>query len=307
MQRANSSVPAVRRCCPALALVVYTAAVAAPEPESEVWKGVFGSFSTPLGQLLDASADESLSVRYTLDLPMKSAEITALGSGLQGEAAASPTLQFGIKYVPLTSWFASITFVKYLRGALQQPWSPDFSYVFGYDDWHPYTLSAQYANYGGNRLRPDAAKGEKRTDFSAGSWNVAFKFPMPEMLHELFLLSSEDAVGCSVGATLTPRYSDAASNTVMNNKRSLALGCKYAFANSWYFNFNLPHYLVKSQQQPWDPDFTYGFGYFDWHPGTWSVQYNNYSGNRFPWNPKSPQTGRLKDGSISISIGANWL
>jgi hypothetical protein len=48
-------------------------------------------------------------------------------------------------------------------------------------------------------------------------------------------------------------------------------------------------------------------GYFDWHPGTWSVQYNNYSGNRFPWNPKSPQTGRLKDGSISISIGANWL
>jgi hypothetical protein len=306
MNGQNSAFCAMRRC-PALALAACAAASAAPEPESEVWKGVFGSFATPLGQLLDGSADESFSVRYGFDLPMKSAEVAAVGSGLQGEAAASPTLQFGIKYVPLTSWFASMTFVKYVRSELQQPWSPDFSYVFGYDDWHPYTLSAQYANYGGNRLRPDAAKRERRTTFNAGSWNVSFKFPLPEILHDLLLISSEDTMGCSVGATLTPRYSDSASNTVLNNKRTLALGCKYAFPGNWYFNFNVPRYLVKSQQQPWDPDYTYGFGYFDWHPGTWSVQYNNYSGNRFPWNPKSPKTGRLKDGSISIGIGANWL
>jgi hypothetical protein len=240
-------------------------------------------------------------------VPLKAKQVTALSSGLQGEPASSPTLALNLKYVPLTSWFVAATFVKYLRSDLQKPWNPDFTYVFGYDDWHPYTFSAQYSNYGGNRLSPDRSKKERHTTFNAGSWNVSFKFPLPEVLHSLFLISEDDAVGCSVGANYTARYSDAASNTVMKNKRTAALGCKYAFSNNWYFNFAVPQYLVKKQKQPWDPDYTYGFGYFDWHPGTWSIQYNNYSGNRFPWNPKSPNTGRFKDGSISISIGMTWL
>jgi hypothetical protein len=291
----------------ALGIAVSGAAHAAPDTDEEVWKGVFSSFSTPLGQLLDGTAEEGLSARYALDIPMKAAQVAALGSGLQGEPAASPTLQFGLKYVPLTSWFISATFLKYIKGNLQKPWNPDFTYVFGYDDWHPYTFSAQYANYGGNRLSPNRAKGEKYTTFDAGSWNVSFKFPLPAMLNDTFLIDSDDAIGCVVGATYTPRYSDAASNRVRDGKRTMALGCKYAFANNWYFNFNVPWYLVKQQKQPWDPEFTYGFGYFDWHPGAWSVQYNNYSGNRFPWSAKSPQTGRFKDGSISISISFNWL
>jgi hypothetical protein len=290
----------------ALGTAVSGAAHAAPDTNDEVWKGVFSSFSTPLGQLLDDTVEEGLSARYALDIPMK-AQVAGAGSGLQGEPASSPTLQFGLKYVPLTSWFASVTFVKYLQGDLQKSWNPDFTYVFGYDDWHPYTFSAQYANYGGNRLRPDRAKGERYTTFNAGSWNLAFKFPLPVLLQDVFLINSDDAIGCTTGATYTARYSDAASNTVLKGKRTMAFGCKYAFANNWYFNFNVAKYLVKQQKQPWDPDFTYGFGYFDWHPGTWSVQYNNYSGNRFPWNPASPRTGRLKDGSITISISQNWL
>lgn len=278
-----------------------------PGLDDEVWAGMTSSFYTPLGQLLDGSAEESLSARYVLDVPMKSHLIMAAGSSLQGEPTSSPTLQFGLKYVPLTSWFASITVLKYLRADLQKPWNPDFTYAFGYDDWHPYTFSAQYANYGGNRWNPDPAKGEKRTNFMAGSWSVAYKFPLPKPLESLMLIRSDHAMGCTVGATLTPRYSDAATNQVLANKRTLALGCKYAFGNNWYVNVAVPHYLVKKQQQPWDPDFTYGFGYFDWHPGTWSIQYNNYSGNRFPWHPSSPRTGRFKDGSFSFSFSTNWL
>jgi hypothetical protein len=60
------------------------------------------------------------------------------------------------------------------------------------------------------------------------------------------------------------------------------------------------------QQQPWDPDFTYGIGYYDWHPGTILVQYNNYSGNRLPWRDKSADTGKFKDGSITISWSWTW-
>ena len=38
------------------------------------------------------------------------------------------------------------------------------------------------------------------------------------------------------------------------------------------------YYPFPFQQQPWDPDFTYGFGFFDWHPGSISIQYNKIHG-----------------------------
>jgi hypothetical protein len=278
------------------------AAPAAPDDDA-VRNAMASSFAMPFGQFLDGTAEESLSLRLAFDMPMAAAQAAVVGSGNNGGPPSSPTLQLGLKYVPLASWFLSVNFARYVRPALQKPWNPDFTYVFGYDDWHPYTFSAQYANYGGNRLRPDASRGERRTTFLAGSWSAAFKFPMPEALNDIVLIDPEHTVGCAAGLSFTPRYSDLASNSVKSNKRSASFGCKYGFAGYWYFNFAVSKALVKSQKQPWDPDYTYGFGYADWHPGTLSIQYNNYSGNRFPWNPPSPGTGRFRNGSITLGIG----
>ena len=54
-------------------------------------------------------------------------------------------------------------------------------------------------------------------------------------------------------------------------------------------------------QQPWDPDFTYGFGLFDYRSNRVSIQYSNYSGNRFPWRKSKAGTGRFKDGGLLVS------
>jgi hypothetical protein len=66
------------------------------------------------------------------------------------------------------------------------------------------------------------------------------------------------------------------------------------------------YYPKKEQQQPWNPDFTYGFGYFDWHPGQLSIQYNNYSGNRFSSSEQAKGTGKFNNGSISIAWSKSW-
>jgi hypothetical protein len=71
----------------------------------------------------------------------------------------------------------------------------------------------------------------------------------------------------------------------------------------WYATSTLNYYPVASQQQPWDPDYTYGFGYFDFHPGKLSVQYNNYSGNRYPWRQRGAHTGTFAWGGLSLSWG----
>jgi hypothetical protein len=283
------------------------AALAAPVAENEVWKGVFSSFATPLDTLINGTAEESVSWRFSIDQPLALGASAAPGSGTSGSPSKSATLGFGFKYTPLTSWFLAGNFSQYLRPELKKPWNPDFTYAFGYDDWHPYTLSVQYANYGGNRLRPHTERGEKYTYFKRGTWNLGFKFPLPEMLEGLLLRDAEDAVGCNTGLNYTPEWSDGATNSVKTGKRTLALGCKYGLKNNLYFNFGITKYLIKGQQQTSDPDFTYGFGYFDWRPGAWSVQYNNFSGNRFPWHPKAKGTGTFRDGSISISTSGNLL
>jgi hypothetical protein len=284
-----------------------TAAMAAPVAENEVWKGVFSSFATPLDSLINGTAEESLSWRASFDLPMAPGSSPGAGAGTSGTASKSATIGLGLKYVPLTSWFFAANFSHYIRPELQKAWNPDFTYAFGYDDWRPYTLSAQYANYGGNRLRPNEAKGEKYTYFQRGTWNVGFKFPLPEMLESVLLRDADDAMGCNTGFNYTPEWVDGATNSTRSAKRTLALGCKYSLKNNLYVNFGLTKFLKKGQQQPFDPDYTYGFGYFDWRPGAWSIQYNNYSGNRFPWKTRSKGTGTFRDGSISISTSGNLL
>ena len=248
-----------------------------------------------------------LSLRLTADYPLRSGNATPLGLGAQGSPAVSPTWQLGLRHTPPQSyWFGQMTFYRYLNAERQQPWSPDFTYSFGYDDWHAGTFSAVYSNYTGNRFFPDPVSNEKRSAFNQGQWSFGYKFALPQAFEPLFLVGDKDQLGCSANVNLTPRYADLRSQSIKPFKKSLALGCRYTRPSGWYANVTLVAYPDRSQQQPWDPDFTYGFGYFDWRPGTISVQYSNYSGNRFFGHNAVPGDGSFRKGSISISWVTQW-
>lgn len=252
-----------------------------------------------------------LRLRLAMDMPLRTTEGGFKGSGFQGSPAVSPTLQADLRYNPHSSWFAGVTFYRYLMGDRQRPWNPDFTYTFGYDDWRPDTFSFTYSNYGGNRLFPDhtVPRGqlpERHTRFNQGQWSLGYKFALPEALRPLLLIDEKHQLGCSINANLTPRYTDLKSRSIQSGKRSASLGCRYSTPSNWYANVTFYYYPDRSQQQPWDPDFTYGFGYFDRHPGTISIQYNNYSGNRYPWHERSRGQGEPRNGSISISWSHAW-
>lgn len=248
-----------------------------------------------------------VSVRLGLDYPLRANEDTpdaSIGAGTQGAPAVSPTAQAGLRWTPVTGdhWFAQATFLRYLRPSLKRPWNPEFTYGFGYDDWHPGTWSFTYANYNGNRLDPDRASGEHRWNFERGTWTTAYKFNLPEAWRR----EAGDQFGCSAGLHLTPRYTEASTAVQRDWKKSLSLGCRYALASGWFVRFTAINWPQGSQQQPWDPDFTYGFGYSNWRPGGFSVQYNNYSGNRWPGRGRTPQQGRFRNGSLSVSWNLPW-
>ncbi|WP_028115290.1 hypothetical protein [Ferrimonas senticii] len=268
----------------------------------QLWNGVSSSFALPLEQLFEQDTPwyQGLSGNFALNWPLRASEISAdpnnNSGGIEG---INKNLSATIKYNPIGNWFATVTLTHYLDGALQQPWEPDYTYVFGYNDWRPYTLSLVYANYGGNRFSPES--GQRSTYFNRGTWSLGWKFPVAKEWINWASLFDDAALGCQLDYNFTPEYFDSASSQYKKGQQSVQLGCKYTITGNWYINWALFYYPQKSQKQPWSPDFTYGFGYFDWRPGTFTLQYNNYSGNRFPWNPDSPGTGRFKDGALMLA------
>ena len=296
-------------------LIGFLGTCVAQETTNEIMKGITSSFSLPLKDLLKKEHESEwrnlgvgFSGSFSFDYPLSQVKPqNTQGLDTQGiRAQNNMTLCANIKYNPISYWFANITFYKYVDPDLQAPWNPDFSYVIGYDDWHPYTFSFLYSHYGGNHLKPDRSKGEKVTIFEEGGLAFGWKFVIPAYIEKLFIVHSTGGIGTSIQYNLTPRYMNLATLSQESWKQSVGLSIKYSIYKWFYANTTFYYYPIPEQQQPWDPDFTYGFGYFDWHPGTIVVQYNNYSGNRFPWNPPSEGTGQFKNGSISISWSWTW-
>ncbi|WP_119154297.1 hypothetical protein [Caldimonas tepidiphila] len=272
------------------------------DEQSALRKGLESSFALPLHKLRDGTAPHQLSLRLGLEVPLKSNALSGAGFRSQGDIPSSPTAQLGLRYMPLEGWFVRMNALRYLSPERQRPWNPDFTYSFGYEDWRPYTLSLVYTNDGGNRFNPDRSLGERVTRFDEGTWTFGFKFPLPKSLEPVFLLpDEEDAVGCSTSWKYTHRYTDIEAGARQHGKHSATFGCRYTFRQRWFVSGTLHGFPNSRQKQPWDPDFTYSFGYADYRSGGLVAQYANDSGNRLPGNPRAPGTGRFRDGSVSIA------
>jgi hypothetical protein len=293
-------------------------AEAGEETAEEIMKGVLSSFSLPLYDLFKKEYPSEwqnlfhgFSGGFAFTYPLKDTIWEDRGPDGQQtkEGFRKATVSASFKYNPISYWYISTTFIGYLDFEsddiwcpdCRAAWDPDFSYSFGYADWHPYTFSLIYSNYGGNRLNPNKEKGEKVTDFKGGSISLGWNFPIPRYIEELFIVHDTGGIGAAVNYNLTPEFMNLESLSEETWKQSISLSLKYTIYKWWYANITFYYYPESWQQQPWDPDFTYGFGYFDWHTGTISIQYNNYSGNRYPWRKDKKGAGTFEDGAITIS------
>lgn len=286
----------------------------AEDESKEIMRGVLSSFSLPLRDLLQQEHPSEwqnlfhgLSGAFAFDLPVQQKPGDARsGSGSSGATGNIMDLRAVVRYNPLTYWFFQSTFYVYPNPGDRASWNPDFTYTFGYDDWHPYTFSLVYSNYMGNQFFPNQQKGEVYTRIEQGTIALGWKYILPRFLEELFIVHPSGSVGMGFYYNVTPSYYDLNSDNTRLWKHSLSYTVRYIIYKWFYVNATFYYYPDASQQQPWDPDISYGFGYYDWHPGTISVQYNNYSGTRYPWRSGSPNTGGFQDGSFSLIYSWAW-
>ncbi|MEO8126464.1 MAG: hypothetical protein ABJF23_25430 [Bryobacteraceae bacterium] len=131
--------------------------------------------------------------------------------------------------------------------AYRAPWNPDFTYVFGYADRHPDTFSFTYANYGGIRSFPDRNKKEKFTNFEQGGFALGYRWQLPRFLNRAISIQ-ESPTG----------YTDRKLNSDQRWKYRASLSFRYPVYEYWYATSTVNYYPQYSQQQPCDPDYTYG-------------------------------------------------
>ena len=278
-----------------------------------LWTGVLLSVSASVAHaqvepppVAPPRQSHGLTLMPGVDVPLTTSVLAGSGTRTQGtQLSGSTRLQLTARFSPSETWFARVTGYYYLDSAQKRPWNPDFTYSFGYDSWRPGTFALTYDNYGGNRWNPDTAGGEKVTRFDEGSVTASYKIPMPTALESLFSPDGESHWSASVAIHVTPRFPREGADERGSWKRAVSVGVRSRFYRRLYAEGRVFLYPSSEQQQPWDPDFTYGFGWFDWRPGTLSIQYGNYSGNRWP-GQSSTGTGAFRHGSLTAFLTTTW-
>lgn len=263
-------------------------------PTSAVPTAAPAPLPAPAGRPGWVPLSEQWSGNVGVTVPLRFNPPQATGAGTSranvGQVPYQAYAQATLNWNPYSYFFGRLTALRYLDPTQQQPWNPDFTYAFGYNDWHPGTPSLTFEHYGGNRW-PGRGPG---ASFTEGTLSLGQKFP--ELGWWPTLLGQPNGL---VSLSWTPRFTDAGGGYQSDKFAAhMRLGYRlFQIVDLWI----TPNLYFGGKQQPWDPDFTYGFGLADWKPWSLSINYANYAGNRWPWRQGGTATGGLLDGSITMS------
>ncbi|GAB4591808.1 hypothetical protein ACVQ8M_07725 [Edwardsiella tarda] len=255
-------------------------------------------FTTPWARLFSGS-EARFSTALTYSTPLSHQWLNVPLNSEQSEMRniVNQRMLASFQYSPLSYFFANMT----VRVPLQHlnRYRPDFVYSFGYDDWHPGTFSLVYSNYGdNNHFYPQ--QGQRRTNIEQGTITAAYKFALPDSWNKHLLIFPQDSLTCQVGYSYGPRYYSLQDNQMKRGKSALLGSCGYTLKQHFFFRLSAFYYPDRSQQQPWDSDYNYSFGYVSgYQPGDLSISYGNYSGTRYAW--RSDRNANFRQGTINVS------
>ncbi len=202
------------------------------------------------------------------------------------------------------------TFYKNFGNKESQIWLPDFTYSFGRYHWKPRTLNFGYENYNSNKYSD--SKKELWSKFKQGYIFVSYAQLIPEAYIHKIKIDNSSNIRLSYFMRYTPNYNtlnNIQQEGFLSGKLYSGIFLRYTIAWNIYLETAIYYYLnPKKTKQPWDPDWTYGFGYFDWRPFRFSLNYSNYAINKFPWNKEQniyPYYG-FADGNFRLVFNYSW-
>ena len=196
------------------------------------------------------------------------------------------------------------TFIKTINSKHNIYYEPDFSYSFGYSDWHQDTFSLIYSNYQDNKLKP---KGKKnRFNFTSGNWDLSYKTKMKDIYLYGNMKYSHKSKRKYFSLKASKKFNKFLFSlkyrkSLHINQDQFTLASKGYIYKKFYTSASLYLYSNLEKQTFLEPDYAFSFGWRDTKKGKVSLMYSNYyTATRFPWRYNSGPT--LDKGSISLSM-----
>ena len=202
------------------------------------------------------------------------------------------------------------TFYKNTGAKAAQQWIPDFTYSIGRYHWKPNTWNFGYENYNSNKYSDN--RKILWTKFKQGYAFLSYAHLLSESFINKIKIDNSTSIRFTYFARYAMNFSDLKNvpqEGLFSGKLYSGIYMRYIITWNIYLETALYYYFdAKRTKQPWDPDFAYGFGYFDWRAFRFSLNYSNYAINKFPWNKDQniyPYYG-FADGNFRVVFNYSW-
>lgn len=208
---------------------------------------------------------------------------------------------------PHSYYFLGMTSSFDLNNYTNPYYQPDFSYSFGYSDWHMDTFSWNYSNYANNKFSPK--EGEDRFNFGKGNWELSYKTKYDDI--------TLTAKGKYVTKTDTKKLYLKAKTVVLDdvmvsaqwkhninkNQNRLTLSVKTFLYEKFFVSGSVYEYFKPDTIGSNDGEYAYSFGWKDSRPFYPSILYSNYY-TATRWDPD--EGPKFHDGTLSIKFNLDF-
>jgi hypothetical protein len=184
-------------------------------------------------------------------------------------------------------------------------WLADFNYSIGRYNWRSKRINFGYENYVNNRYT-DSWK-TLADKFLEGYYFLSYNL-FSDSLDKRIRIDSTTSLRFTFFTRYSITYRDEREVTrgwMNGGKPVVGAAFRFTIYRGIYIESAVYFYDERNgKKQPWDPDYTYGFGFFDWRAFRISVTYGNWAVNRFPWNKTYYPHYNFWDGNFRVI--ANW-
>lgn len=200
------------------------------------------------------------------------------------------------------------TFYKDFNPLASTRWISDYTYSIGRYNWRPNKFNFGYENYINNKYSDNFKTFSSK--FLEGYYYLSYSHNLAEKYTDKIKLDNTTNLKFTYFARYSIKYRDeneVTHGTLFRGKPTIGGGARFTIFYNIYVESALYFYFNPAlQKQPWDPDYTYGFGFFDYRSFRCSLTYGNWAINRFSWNKTSYPHYGFFDGNFRFVVNYLW-
>ena len=204
--------------------------------------------------------------------------------------------------------FKSTAFIDINKPEIAPPWISNLFYQIGFYRWQHKRFSFGYENYQPNTWSniPSAFGTNLRRGFFFTKYNYHIAKPKRKQYYRPLFWDETSKIIINPGIRFHAEYQNNLNEFGGYAKPILEMAIRYVIIKNIYVETTLFYYPWEHQKLVWEPDYSYGFGIFDYQAFKVNITYGNWVANRFPWNTKELDYYGFMNGELVISLNYAW-